>query len=178
MRNISVNIGYNDLSKEIFSAALAHFSIFRHKRLHSSFIFLLFEKNTRAMITFCTCSGKLCCCDNSKPGYITKLSECWQREQRFVLNIPLLLYPKGCMCCNPSPAILLSNTRWNMLVLKLTNEKQSVTLLKWLFGVFKQIRCLDVTLKDTDVAKALAEYANYAAIEKLVLGASRSGLIR
>jgi len=35
-----------------------------------------------------------------------------------------------------------------------------------------------VTLKNTDVAKALTEYANYAAIEKLVLGASKSGLIR
>ena len=43
---------------------------------------------------------------------------------------------------------------------------------------FCQIRCIDVTLKDTDIAKALIEYANYAAIERLVLGNSRGGFFR
>lgn len=43
---------------------------------------------------------------------------------------------------------------------------------------FNQIRCVDVTLKDSDVGRALIEYANYAAIENLVLGASKGGFIR
>ncbi|KAK9726780.1 hypothetical protein RND81_05G236400 [Saponaria officinalis] len=46
------------------------------------------------------------------------------------------------------------------------------------FCTRKDIRCLDVTLKDTDVAKALTEYVSYAAIENLVLGASRGGFMR
>ncbi|KAI3778369.1 hypothetical protein L2E82_07609 [Cichorium intybus] len=41
------------------------------------------------------------------------------------------------------------------------------------------IQCLDVILEDTNIAKKLTEYANYAAIEILVLGASsRHGFIR
>ncbi|KAL9671250.1 hypothetical protein QQ045_008817 [Rhodiola kirilowii] len=44
---------------------------------------------------------------------------------------------------------------------------------------FFQIHCLDITLEDTDVVKALTEYASFAAIENLVLGApSRSGFLR
>lgn len=35
-----------------------------------------------------------------------------------------------------------------------------------------QIQCYDVILEDTNIAKALTEYASYAAIEFLVLGAS------
>lgn len=56
---------------------------------------------------------------------------------------------------------------------------------KILFSVFEfksvllQIQCFDVILEDTNIAKVLAEYANYAAIEVLVLGASsRHGFIR
>ncbi|XP_074269471.1 uncharacterized protein LOC141592630 [Silene latifolia] len=41
-----------------------------------------------------------------------------------------------------------------------------------------EMRSLDIVLRDTDVAKALSEYVSYAAIENLVLGASRGGLIR
>lgn len=43
---------------------------------------------------------------------------------------------------------------------------------------FEQIRCLDVILEDADVAKALTEYLSSAAIQNLVLGASRHGFIR
>ncbi|CAI9260543.1 unnamed protein product [Lactuca saligna] len=47
------------------------------------------------------------------------------------------------------------------------------------FCTRKQIQCFDVILEDTNIAKVLAEYANYAAIEVLVLGASsRHGFIR
>ncbi|XP_021720015.1 U-box domain-containing protein 52-like [Chenopodium quinoa] len=46
------------------------------------------------------------------------------------------------------------------------------------FCTRKDIRCIDVTLKDNDVGRALIEYANYAAIENLVLGASKGGFIR
>ncbi|CAH1430806.1 unnamed protein product [Lactuca virosa] len=47
------------------------------------------------------------------------------------------------------------------------------------FCTRKQIQCFDVILEDTNIAKVLAEYANYAAIEALVLGASsRHGFIR
>lgn len=43
----------------------------------------------------------------------------------------------------------------------------------------KDIHCLDVILEDMDIVKALTEYASYAAIENLVLGASsRHGFIR
>ncbi|KAL9235562.1 hypothetical protein vseg_010310 [Gypsophila vaccaria] len=46
------------------------------------------------------------------------------------------------------------------------------------FCTRKDIRCLDITLRDTDVARALSDYASNAAIENLVLGASRGGIIR
>ncbi|XP_056699455.1 U-box domain-containing protein 35-like [Spinacia oleracea] len=46
------------------------------------------------------------------------------------------------------------------------------------FCTRKDIRCIDITLKDNDVGRALIEYANYAAIENLVLGVSRGGFIR
>ncbi|KAI7730025.1 hypothetical protein M8C21_019976 [Ambrosia artemisiifolia] len=47
------------------------------------------------------------------------------------------------------------------------------------FCTRKQIQCYDVVLEDTNVAKALTEYASYAAIEVLVVGASsRRGFIR
>ncbi|KAL0298649.1 UNVERIFIED_CONTAM: Vacuolar protein sorting-associated protein 53 A [Sesamum radiatum] len=40
------------------------------------------------------------------------------------------------------------------------------------------IHCFDVVLEDTDIAKAITEYTAHAAIENLVLGASRHGFIR
>ncbi|XP_060185682.1 U-box domain-containing protein 35-like isoform X2 [Lycium barbarum] len=46
------------------------------------------------------------------------------------------------------------------------------------FCTRKDIRCLDVILEDSDVAKALTEYVSSAAIQNLVLGASRHGFIR
>ncbi|KAL0317474.1 UNVERIFIED_CONTAM: U-box domain-containing protein 52 [Sesamum angustifolium] len=39
------------------------------------------------------------------------------------------------------------------------------------------IHCFDVVLEDTDIAKAITEYTAHAAIENLVLGASRHGFI-
>ncbi|KAJ9540306.1 hypothetical protein OSB04_026812 [Centaurea solstitialis] len=64
---------------------------------------------------------------------------------------------------------------------KLQNEKQ----IKELFLTFhcfctrKQVQCIDVILEDTNIPKALAEYASQAGIEYLVLGASsRHGFIR
>lgn len=38
-----------------------------------------------------------------------------------------------------------------------------------------QIQCQDVLLEETDIAKALVEYANQAAIEVLVVGSSNKG---
>ncbi|KAK6791710.1 hypothetical protein RDI58_010791 [Solanum bulbocastanum] len=46
------------------------------------------------------------------------------------------------------------------------------------FCTRKDIRCLDVILEDADVPKALTEYLSSAAIQNLVLGASRHGFIR
>ncbi|XP_009610856.1 U-box domain-containing protein 52-like isoform X2 [Nicotiana tomentosiformis] len=46
------------------------------------------------------------------------------------------------------------------------------------FCTRKDIRCLDVILEDSDVTKALTEYVSSAAIQNLVLGASRHGFIR
>lgn len=43
---------------------------------------------------------------------------------------------------------------------------------------FGQILCFDVVLEDTDISKAITEYAAHAAIESLVLGSSRHGFIR
>ncbi|KAJ9553726.1 hypothetical protein OSB04_017771 [Centaurea solstitialis] len=40
------------------------------------------------------------------------------------------------------------------------------------FCTRKEVQCLDVILEDTNISKALSEYASYAAIEILVLGAS------
>lgn len=43
----------------------------------------------------------------------------------------------------------------------------------------KDIHCLDVTIEDMDIVKALTEYVSYAAIENLVLGvSSRNGFMR
>ncbi|KAL1552751.1 U-box domain-containing protein 35-like [Salvia divinorum] len=42
----------------------------------------------------------------------------------------------------------------------------------------KDILCFDVVLEDTDIAKAITEYTAHAAIENLILGASRHGFIR
>ncbi|XP_057988896.1 U-box domain-containing protein 52 [Hevea brasiliensis] len=42
----------------------------------------------------------------------------------------------------------------------------------------KDIQCLDIVLEDYDVVKGLTEYVSYAAIENLVIGASRHGFIR
>ncbi|KAG8390645.1 hypothetical protein BUALT_Bualt01G0105200 [Buddleja alternifolia] len=42
----------------------------------------------------------------------------------------------------------------------------------------KEIHCFDVVLEDTDIAKAITEYVAHAAIENLVLGASRHGFIK
>jgi len=38
-----------------------------------------------------------------------------------------------------------------------------------------QIQCQDVLLEESDVAKALVEYVNQAAIEVLVVGSSSKG---
>ncbi|KAL0303082.1 UNVERIFIED_CONTAM: U-box domain-containing protein 52, partial [Sesamum radiatum] len=46
------------------------------------------------------------------------------------------------------------------------------------FCTRKDIPCFDVVLEDTDIAKAITEYTAHAAIENLVLGASRHGFIR
>ncbi|KAL2555367.1 Protein kinase protein with adenine nucleotide alpha hydrolase-like domain [Forsythia ovata] len=46
------------------------------------------------------------------------------------------------------------------------------------FCTRKDIRCLDVVLEDTDVARAMTDYVTYFAIDNLVLGASRHGFIR
>ncbi|KAG6389728.1 hypothetical protein SASPL_151201 [Salvia splendens] len=42
----------------------------------------------------------------------------------------------------------------------------------------KDIPCFDVVLEDMDIGKAITEYTAHAAIENLVLGASRHGFIR
>ncbi|XP_015571170.1 U-box domain-containing protein 52 isoform X2 [Ricinus communis] len=42
----------------------------------------------------------------------------------------------------------------------------------------KDVQCLDIVLEDQDVVKGLVEYVSYAAIENLVIGASRHGFIR
>ncbi|XP_042037895.1 U-box domain-containing protein 52-like [Salvia splendens] len=42
----------------------------------------------------------------------------------------------------------------------------------------KNIACFDVVLEDMDIAKAITEYTAHAAIENLILGASRHGFIR
>ncbi|KAI3470446.1 hypothetical protein Pfo_027109 [Paulownia fortunei] len=59
-------------------------------------------------------------------------------------------------------------------------EKQTKELLLTFhcFCTRKDIHCLDVVLEDTDIAKAITEYVAHAAIENLVLGASRHGFIK
>ncbi|KAL9165770.1 hypothetical protein ABFS82_06G192600 [Erythranthe guttata] len=46
------------------------------------------------------------------------------------------------------------------------------------FCTRKDIQCFDVVLEDTDISKAITEYVAHAAIENLVLGASRHGFIK
>ncbi|CAA0829556.1 Protein kinase protein with adenine nucleotide alpha hydrolases-like domain [Striga hermonthica] len=59
-------------------------------------------------------------------------------------------------------------------------EKQTKELLLTFhcYCTRKDIQCLDVVLEDTDVAKAISECMAHAAIENLVLGASRHGFIK
>ncbi|THU58349.1 hypothetical protein C4D60_Mb03t13300 [Musa balbisiana] len=40
------------------------------------------------------------------------------------------------------------------------------------------VNCVDIVLDDTDVTRAVVDFVAQAAIEKLVVGASRSGFIR
>ncbi|WCJ37178.1 Protein kinase protein with adenine nucleotide alpha hydrolases-like domain [Euphorbia peplus] len=42
----------------------------------------------------------------------------------------------------------------------------------------KDVQCLDIVLEDQDITKGITDYASYAAIETLVLGASRHGFMR
>ncbi|XP_050223722.1 U-box domain-containing protein 52 isoform X2 [Mercurialis annua] len=42
----------------------------------------------------------------------------------------------------------------------------------------KDVQCLDIILEDQDIVKGLTEYVSYAAIDNLVIGASRHGFIR
>ncbi|XP_024990458.1 U-box domain-containing protein 35-like [Cynara cardunculus var. scolymus] len=61
------------------------------------------------------------------------------------------------------------------------NEKQTRDLFLTFhcFCTRKEVQCLDVILEDTSISKALTEYASYAAIEFLVLGASsKHGFLR
>ncbi|CAN6573746.1 unnamed protein product [Malus baccata var. baccata] len=79
----------------------------------------------------------------------------------------------------------------NAVVCNINNPSQSPRkqqlekMAKDLFVTFhcyctrKDINCLDIILEDSDIPKALTEYASYAAIETLVLGApSKHGFIR
>ncbi|KAK6915225.1 UspA [Dillenia turbinata] len=45
------------------------------------------------------------------------------------------------------------------------------------FSILKDITCHDVVLQDGDIVKAIVEFSAYAAVENLVLGASRHGLL-
>ncbi|KAL6527105.1 hypothetical protein OROGR_016195 [Orobanche gracilis] len=60
----------------------------------------------------------------------------------------------------------------------LENQTKELFLIFHCFCTRKDIHCLDVVLEDTDIAKAIAEYVARAAIENLVLGASRHGFIK
>ncbi|GJS70956.1 U-box domain-containing protein 35-like protein [Tanacetum coccineum] len=76
----------------------------------------------------------------------------------------------------------------SIVAVAIDKDKNSQHALKWaieqLLGhgqtvVLIYVQCIDVILEDTNIAKALAEYASQAAIEFLVLGASsRNGFIR
>ncbi|XP_073129954.1 U-box domain-containing protein 52-like isoform X2 [Henckelia pumila] len=46
------------------------------------------------------------------------------------------------------------------------------------FCARKDIQCFDVILEDTDIVKGISEYIAHAAIENMVLGASRHGFIK
>lgn len=59
-------------------------------------------------------------------------------------------------------------------------DNLSCSFLLYWFGEERnvQIPCFDVVLEDMDISKAITEYTAHAAIENLVLGASRHGFIR
>lgn len=49
----------------------------------------------------------------------------------------------------------------------------------WWLSFWHQIRCRDIVLEDTDVAKALIEYTSHSAIENLVVGSSsKTGFLK
>ncbi|XP_024994125.1 U-box domain-containing protein 35-like [Cynara cardunculus var. scolymus] len=77
--------------------------------------------------------------------------------------------------------ISATGNSWPDAANKLQNEKQirDLFLSFHCFCTRKQVQCIDVVLEDTNVPKALAEYASQNGIEYLVLGASsRHGFIR
>jgi len=48
----------------------------------------------------------------------------------------------------------------------------TISFLLFLGGVWSQIQCKDVLLEDSDISKAICEYASQSGIEHLVLGSS------
>ncbi|XP_074297676.1 U-box domain-containing protein 52-like [Silene latifolia] len=106
----------------------------------------------------------------------------WKKHAQFVSNTQLVLLIN--LGNNSVPCFAVNNAIASASPGPSPNFQHADKLTKELFLTFrcfctrKDIRSLDITLRDTDVAKALSEYASYAAIEHLVLGASRGGLIR
>ena len=42
----------------------------------------------------------------------------------------------------------------------------------------QQVRCKDIILEDTDLAKAIVDFVSHAGVEKLIVGASKGGFVR
>ncbi|KZV44519.1 U-box domain-containing protein 52-like [Dorcoceras hygrometricum] len=60
----------------------------------------------------------------------------------------------------------------------LDHQTKELLLTFHCFCARKDIQCFDVVLEDTEIAKGITEYIAHAAIESMVLGASRHGFIK
>lgn len=91
-----------------------------------------------------------------------------------------LLLTFHCFCSRKDVSFRLSSSSSSSSSSFLSSRTKVISFflpenLRCLFG---QIHCFDVVLEDTDIAKAITEYVAHAAIENLVLGASRHGFIK
>ncbi|KAL1532197.1 U-box domain-containing protein 34-like [Salvia divinorum] len=91
-----------------------------------------------------------------------------------IILIHVLQKSSANSCCNYDLTDL--NGRANDIVLEKPTKDLFLTF--HCLCTRKDILCFDVVLEDMDIAKAITEYTAHAAIENLVLGASRHGFIR
>ncbi|GMH14135.1 hypothetical protein Nepgr_015976 [Nepenthes gracilis] len=95
----------------------------------------------------------------------------WAIDNLAVKGFPVILVH---VLCKPSTSSGTSSIGKELL----DKQTKELFLSYRCFCTRKHIPCLEITLEDADVAKALTDFAAFNAIEYLVLGLSKGGFIR